>query len=105
MVGSASTYSFYPTKVMTSGEGGMILTDDEALAAEARVYRDQGKAGFTSNFHTRMGNNWRLSEVHAAIGLVQLRRLDDFIAHRRMPNPAAANAVRAADLSLVGTPA
>lgn len=82
--GSASTYSFYPTKVMTSGEGGMIVTDDEALAAEARVYRDQGKAGFTSNFHTRMGNNWRLSEVHAAIGLVQLRRLDDFIAHRRM---------------------
>lgn len=82
--GSASTYSFYPTKVMTSGEGGMIVTDDEALAAEARVYRDQGKAGFTSNFHTRMGNNWRMSEVHAAIGLVQLARLDEFIAHRRM---------------------
>ena len=81
--GIASTYSFYPTKVMTSGEGGMIVTDDEAIAEEARIYRDQGKAGFTSNFHTRLGNNWRMSEVHAAIGIVQLKRLDDFIATRR----------------------
>lgn len=81
--GVASSYSFYPTKVMTSGEGGMIVTDDEAIANEARVYRDQGKAGFTSNFHTRLGANWRMSEVHAAIGLVQIKRLDDFIAHRR----------------------
>jgi dTDP-4-amino-4,6-dideoxygalactose transaminase len=81
--GVASTYSFYPTKVMTSGEGGMIVTDDQALADEARIYRDQGKAGFTSNFHTRLGNNWRLSEIHAAIGIVQLKRLDQFIAHRR----------------------
>ncbi|MEO9256234.1 MAG: DegT/DnrJ/EryC1/StrS family aminotransferase [Tepidiformaceae bacterium] len=81
--GVASTYSFYPTKVMTSGEGGMIVTDDESIAEEARIYRDQGKAGFTSNFHTRLGANWRLSEVHAAIGIVQLKRLDDFIAHRR----------------------
>ena len=78
--GVASTYSFYPTKVMTSGEGGMIVTDDERIADEARVYRDQGKAGFTSNFHTRLGANWRLSEPHAAIGLVQLKRLDEFIA-------------------------
>jgi dTDP-4-amino-4,6-dideoxygalactose transaminase len=81
--GIASTYSFYPTKVMTSGEGGMIVTDDENLAAEARVYRDQGKAGFTSNFHTRLGANWRLSEVHAALGIVQLDKLDSFIARRR----------------------
>jgi dTDP-4-amino-4,6-dideoxygalactose transaminase len=81
--GIASTYSFYPTKVMTSGEGGMIVTDDERIAEEARIYRDQGKADFTSNFHTHLGANWRLSEVHAAIGLVQLRRLDEFIARRR----------------------
>lgn len=81
--GVASSYSFYPTKVMTSGEGGMIVTDDEAIANEARIYRDQGKAGFTSNFHTRLGANWRMSEVHAAIGLVQLKRLDQFIARRR----------------------
>jgi perosamine synthetase len=81
--GIASTYSFYPTKVMTSGEGGMIVTDDERIASEARVYRDQGKEGFSSNFHIRLGANWRLSEVHAAIGIVQLERLDAFIARRR----------------------
>lgn len=81
--GIASTYSFYPTKVMTSGEGGMIVTDDADIAETARIYRDQGKAGFTSNFHTHLGANWRLSDVHAAIGIVQLRRLDEFIARRR----------------------
>ena len=92
--GAASTYSFYPTKVMTSGEGGMIVTDDENLAAEARIYRDQGKAGFTSNFHTRLGANWRLSEIHAAIGIVQLKRLDGFIASRREVAAAYQEAVR-----------
>jgi len=92
--GVASTYSFYPTKVMTSGEGGMIVTDDQALAADARVYRDQGKEGFTSNFHTRLGANWRLSEVHAAIGLVQLKRLDEFIARRREVAGAYDEAIR-----------
>ncbi len=92
--GVASTYSFYPTKVMTSGEGGMIVTDDDRIAEEAKVYRDQGKAGFTSNFHTRLGANWRLSEVHAAIGLVQLKRLDSFIAHRREVAAAYAEAIK-----------
>ena len=92
--GVASTYSFYPTKVMTSGEGGMIVTDDEAIANEARIYRDQGKAGFTSNFHTRLGANWRLSEVHAAIGLVQLKQLDRFISHRREVASAYEEAIK-----------
>ncbi len=101
--GVASTYSFYPTKVMTSGEGGMIVTDDDRIAEEARIYRDQGKAGFTSNFHTRLGANWRLSEPHAAIGLVQLKRLDDFIAHRR--EVASAYAETAKRLGILSLPA
>jgi dTDP-4-amino-4,6-dideoxygalactose transaminase len=92
--GGVSTYSFYPTKVMTSGEGGMIVTDDDAIAEEARVYRDQGKAGFTSNFHTRLGSNWRLSEVHAALGIVQLRKLDTFIERRRTVAAAYNDAIR-----------
>ena len=81
--GLAGAFSFYPTKVMTSGEGGMIVTDDENLFREARIYRDQGKEGFTTNFHVRLGYNWRLSEPHAVIGLAQLRRLSEFIARRR----------------------
>jgi perosamine synthetase len=80
--GLAGAFSFYPTKVMTSGEGGMIVTDDESLFREARIYRDQGKEGFTTNFHVRLGYNWRLSEPHAVIGLAQLRRLREFIDRR-----------------------
>ena len=81
--GIAAAFSFYPTKVITAGEGGMIATDDDRIDEEARVYRDQGKAGFTSNFHTLLGNNWRLSEPHAIIGRFQLNRLPEFIAARR----------------------
>ena len=81
--GLAAAFSFYPTKVITSGEGGMIATDDERVNEQARVYRDQGKAGFTSNFHTLLGNNWRMSEPHAIIGRSQLARLQEFIAARQ----------------------
>jgi dTDP-4-amino-4,6-dideoxygalactose transaminase len=81
--GIASSFSFYPTKVMTSGEGGMIVTNDSRLASEARIYRDQGKASFTQNAHIRMGYNWRMSEPHAIIGLKHLERLPAMIAARQ----------------------
>jgi perosamine synthetase len=81
--GVAGAFSFYPTKVMTSGEGGMITTDDRKLCERALVFRDQGKAGFLGNIHTEMGYNWRMSEVHAAIGLSQFGRLEEFVAARR----------------------
>jgi len=81
--GAAASFSFYPTKVMTSAEGGMIVTNDDRLADESRVYRDQGKASFLTNLHTRLGSNWRLSEPHAVIGLSQFHRLEQFVAHRR----------------------
>jgi dTDP-4-amino-4,6-dideoxygalactose transaminase len=82
--GVASSFSFYPTKVITAAEGGIILTDDDHLADEARAYRDQGKASFTANVHTHLGYNWRMSEPHAAIAVSQLGRLDEFIAHRQL---------------------
>jgi perosamine synthetase len=81
--GHAAAFSFYPTKVMTSGEGGMITTGDELLRDEAIVYRDQGKAGFLGGDHVRMGYAWRMSELHAAVGLVHLSHLDEAIATRR----------------------
>jgi perosamine synthetase len=81
--GLAGSFSFYPTKVMTSAEGGMIVTDDDRLAAEARLYRDQGKASFLQNTHIRMGYNWRMSEPHAVIGLRHLEKLPEMIAARR----------------------
>jgi len=81
--GDAAAFSFYPTKVMTSGEGGMITTDDEKIYRRALVFRDQGKAGFYGNVHVEMGYNWRMSEIHAAIGLSQFARLEEFIEDRR----------------------
>lgn len=81
--GVASAFSFYPTKVMTTGEGGMIVTADERIRDEAVIYRDQGKAGFLGGDHVRLGYAWRMSELHAAVGIVQLHRLDEFIKIRR----------------------
>jgi perosamine synthetase len=81
--GIAGAFSFYPTKVMTCAEGGMIVTNDPQLAEEARIYRDQGKASFTQNAHVRMGYNWRMSEPHAIIGLRHLERLPAMLADRQ----------------------
>jgi dTDP-4-amino-4,6-dideoxygalactose transaminase len=81
--GVAGAFSFYPTKVMTSGEGGMLVTDDPRVAEEARILRDQGKASFLVNAHTRLGYNWRLSEPHAIIGHRHLERLPEMLAARR----------------------
>jgi perosamine synthetase len=81
--GIAGSFSFYPTKVMTSAEGGMIVTDDDDLASEARIYRDQGKASFHQNLHVRIGSNWRMSEPHAIIGLRHHAHLEQMVADRR----------------------
>jgi perosamine synthetase len=81
--GIAAAFSFYPTKVVTCGEGGMILTASAQLAAEARIYRDQGKASFGANHHVRHGYAWRMSEQNAVTGLVHLRRMTEFIDRRR----------------------
>jgi dTDP-4-amino-4,6-dideoxygalactose transaminase len=79
----AAGFSFYPTKVVAGAEGGMLLTRDVRLRDEARIYRDQGKASFLAGGHVRLGSAWRLSEVQAAVTLVHLQRLEEFIAVRR----------------------
>ncbi len=81
--GIAGSFSFYPTKVMTSAEGGMITTNDDHIAAEARIYRDQGKASFHQNSHIRLGYNWRMSEPCAIIGLRHLQSLQKMVDGRR----------------------
>lgn len=81
--GTAAAFSFYPTKVVTSGEGGMILTASADLAQEARIYRDQGKGSVGANHHVRHGYAWRMSELSAATGVIHLRRMRQFIGRRR----------------------
>ena len=80
--GMGGAFSFYPTKVVTTGEGGMIVTGSDVVRDEARIYRDQGKAGFLGNDHVRMGYAWRMSELAAAVGVVHLARLTEAIAAR-----------------------
>lgn len=77
-VGSFGTgvFSFYPTKNITSGEGGMITTNDPVIAERCRMIRDHGMR--KRYFHEELGFNFRMTDIHAAIGLAQLLKLEEF---------------------------
>jgi len=75
-IGSCACYSFYPTKNMTTGEGGMITTNDEELAARLRLLRDHGQK--TRYEHVVIGFNFRMNDISAAIGIEQLKKLEGF---------------------------
>ncbi len=81
--GHAVTYSFYPTKNMTTGEGGMITTNDGELAQRLALLRDHGMEPGRRYHHVALGYNYRLTDVAAAIGLAQLRLLPERTAKRR----------------------
>jgi perosamine synthetase len=81
--GRASLFGFYPNKQITTGEGGMIVTDDDVLAEMCRSLRNQGRTGMNWLAHERLGYNYRLSEIAAAIGIVQCERLDEILTERR----------------------
>jgi len=91
--GRAAVFGFYPNKQITTGEGGMIVTDDDRLANLCRSMRNQGRAvnahtGDASKSgawlaHERMGYNYRMSEITAALGCAQMKRLDQFLVARR----------------------
>ena len=83
--GVAAGFSFFSTKVMTTGEGGMVTTDDPAIAEKMRSLREFGKVkqDIYVNYYTAMGYNWRLPEVASLMGLRQLASLDEFTRRRR----------------------
>lgn len=81
-LGDAAAFSFFSTKVITTGEGGMITTADGRIATRARLLRDQAKVR-GRNLHEVVGSNWRLTELQAIVGLVQLARLPEHIAARQ----------------------
>jgi len=101
--GRAAMFSFTPTKNMTTGEGGMVTTTDAALADRLRLLRNHGMRRPGGAAVAMVGFNWRMSEVHAAIGLVQLGRLPDRLDRRR--RDAAALTAALADAPGVCTPA
>jgi perosamine synthetase len=81
--GDISTFSFYPNKLVTTGEGGMVLTDDSTLAERCRSLRNlcfQKRRRFV---HEELGWNFRMSNLQAALGVAQLERLEEFVARKR----------------------
>jgi dTDP-4-amino-4,6-dideoxygalactose transaminase len=82
--GHAGCFSFFPTKVITAGEGGMLTTDDDGIAAFARSYQHRGR-DMQSNTerYARPGRNVRMTEMSALLGRVQLSHLDEFLVRRR----------------------
>ena len=81
--GRAGVFAFYPNKQITTGEGGMIVTDDERFASTCRALRNQGREGMAWLAHGRLGYNYRLTEIAAAIGIVQCERLEEILTNRR----------------------
>ncbi len=81
-VGSFGTgcFSFYPTKNMTTGEGGMITTNSDEIAKKARIIRNHGSQ--KQYFHEMLGYNYRMTDIAAAIGISQLKKLESFIEKR-----------------------
>ena len=75
------TYSLYPTKNITSGEGGMITTDDPVIDEKCRVIRQHGMR--KRYYHDELGYNFRMTDIHAAIGLAQLKKLEKFNSQRQ----------------------
>jgi perosamine synthetase len=82
-LGDLGVFAFYPNKQMTTGEGGLIVTDDESWASLLRSLRNQGRDVFDAWLnHSRLGYNYRLDEMSAALGLSQIRRLDELLNKR-----------------------
>ena len=83
-LGDYATFAFYPNKQITTGEGGLIVTDDDQAADMMRALRNQGRIpGDTWLDHTLLGYNYRMDEMSAALGAVQMRRLPDLLANRQ----------------------
>jgi len=82
-LGDAGLFAFYPNKQITTGEGGVVVTDDEEIARLCRSYRNQGRGeGSAWLQHERMGYNFRLSDINCALGIVQLARLPEILKMR-----------------------
>ena len=81
--GDISTFSFYGNKTITTGEGGMVVTNDETLYARATHLKDQGMAKFRQYWHDVIGYNYRMTNICAAIGLAQLEQAEKFLRQKR----------------------
>ncbi|PZP27310.1 MAG: perosamine synthetase [Roseateles depolymerans] len=81
--GDISTFSFFGNKTITTGEGGMVVSNDKTLIERSRHLKGQGLAAHREYWHDVVGYNYRMTNIEAAIGLAQLERADEFIAKKR----------------------
>ncbi|MEW6062274.1 MAG: DegT/DnrJ/EryC1/StrS family aminotransferase [Bacteroidota bacterium] len=81
--GDVSTFSFYANKLITTGEGGMVLTNNEQLAERVRSFRNLCFKKERRFYHTELGNNYRLTNLQAAIGSAQVDRINDIVMRKR----------------------
>ena len=81
--GDVGTFSFFGNKTVTTGEGGMVVTDDDALAARLRKVKGQGQSLNRRYWHDEIGFNYRLTNICAAIGLAQMERIDQILDRKR----------------------
>jgi perosamine synthetase len=82
-LGDMSCFSFYGNKVITTGEGGMVLTDHEEWYERASFLRDHAMSKTERYYHPEIGFNYRLTNIQAALGLAQLERIDEFVEAKR----------------------
>ncbi len=82
-MGDASCYSFYANKIMTTGEGGIVLTNDKTLDKQMRIYRDHGMSREKRYVYVVAGFNYRMTNMQAAVGVGQLQHLNDVLSKRK----------------------
>lgn len=82
-LGRLGAFSFYGNKVMTTGEGGMLVTSDDGLAARLRFLKDHGMSKERRYFHSELAFNYRMTNIQAALGVAQLEQVEGFIARKR----------------------
>ena len=82
-LGDCGVFAFYPNKQITTGEGGIVVTDDESIAKKCRMLRNQGRDSELDWFdHAKLGYNYRLSDINCALGIAQLGRIDEILDKR-----------------------
>ena len=101
-LGEVNAFSFYGNKIITTGEGGILTTNDDALDGKLRFLRDHAMSTVKRYWHTEIGFNYRMTNLQAAIGVAQMERIEEFIARKRGIAQAYNQGLR--EVSFVQTP-